>query len=193
VDACETRWSGPPPADRLASVDLLIRPERPADFPAIRHVLLEAFDSTVEADGVENIRRSWIYLPALALVAEVGDLVVGHTMICRCTLTGDAGRRTVAMLTPLAVTPSRQRQGIGSALVRAALAGADSGGEPLVVLQGSPAYYGRLGFEDARRHGIEMELPDWAPPEAGQVRVLTSYDGGDATLRGTITYPPVYG
>lgn len=174
-------------------MDLVIRPERPADFPAIRQLLLEAFASTVEPDGVENIRDSWIYLPDLALVAELDGHVVGHIMICRCTMTGAAGQRSVAMLTPLAVAPSRQRQGIGAALVRAALAGADAAGEPLVVLQGSPAYYGRLGFEDAREHGIAMDLPDWAPPEAGQVCLLSSYDADEPGLRGRISYPPVYG
>ena len=38
-----------------------------------------------------------------------------------------------------------------------------------------------------------MELPDWAPREAGQVALLATYDPDDQTLRGQISYPPVYG
>jgi putative acetyltransferase len=96
------------------------------------------------------------------------------------------------MLSPLAVRTDRQQAGIGSALVRAALEIADERGEPLVVLEGSPAYYGRFGFEHARRFGIEIELPEWAPPEAAQVRRLRSFDPDDASLCGRVIYPAAF-
>ncbi|MCF4121593.1 N-acetyltransferase [Antribacter sp. KLBMP9083] len=169
-----------------------IRAEQPADFPAIRDVLVAAFGEDRVADGVERIRESWIYRPATSLVAVSDDVVVGCVMITGCTVSGDAGDRVVAMLTPLAVAPDRQRQGIGAALVRAVLAGAEAAGEPLVVLEGSPTYYGALGFEPARLYGLIFTLPDWAPPDAGQVYLLPSYDRADPTLRGKIGYPPVY-
>ncbi len=177
--------------------DWVIRPERPEDFPAIRKVLVAGFGDEDVADGVDRIRASWIYRPATSLVA-VSDggasdrEVVGYVMVTGCTVTGDAGERTVAMLTPLAVRPDHQRRGIGAALVRAALAGAEEAGEPFVVLEGSPKYYGALGFVPAGEHGIEMHLPDWAPPEAAQVYLLPAYDPADPGLRGDITYPPVY-
>ena len=172
-----------------------IRLERPADFPPVRDVLVAAFGDDEVADGVARIRESRIYRPATSLVAVSDGVVVGHVMITGCTVTGDAGERTVAMLTPLAVSPEHQRRGIGGALVRAALAGAEKAGEPLVVLEGSPTYYGALGFVPAREHGIKTErpLPDWAPPDAFQVYLLPAYDPADRTLRGAISYPPVYG
>lgn len=95
----------------------------------------------------------------------------------------------IAMLSPLAVDPSVQRDGIGSALVRDACARASSLGEPMVILEGSPAYYSRFGFVDARTLGIEIHLPDWAPPEAGQVLPLDAYD---PSWRGTVRYPPPF-
>jgi putative acetyltransferase len=177
--------------------DWTIRPERPEDFPAIRKVLVAAFgdDRVAVADGVDRIRESWIYRPATSLVAEFDGEVVGHVMISGCTVTSDAGARTIAMLTPLAVSPERQRQGIGSALVQAALAGAEEAGESLVMLEGSPTYYGALGFVPARKHGLELDhpVPDWAPPDAVQVYLLPAYDPADQSLRGVIDYPPVYG
>lgn len=173
--------------------DWLIRPETPEDFAAIRTVQVAAFGEDRVADGVDRIRESWIYRPATSLVAVSDGAVVGHVMVTGCTLTGDTGERTVAMLTPLGVLPEHQRRGIGSDLVRAVLVGAEQAGQPFVVLEGSPAYYGALGFVAARDHGIEMQLPDWAPPEAGQVHLLPAYDPADATLRGAISYPPVYG
>jgi predicted N-acetyltransferase YhbS len=75
---------------------------------------------------------------------------------------------------------------IGSALVRAALAAADREGEPLVVLEGRPRYFGRLGFMFATAHGIVIDLPDWAPGDAAQVYRLSRYDSasGDASSVG---------
>lgn len=43
------------------------------------------------------------------------------------------------------------------------------------MLEGSPRFYGRLGFEYAAPLGIEMILPSWAPAEAAQVLRLASY------------------
>jgi putative acetyltransferase len=53
----------------------------------------------------------------------------------------------VAVPGHLAVAPEFQGRGIGSALVRRVVALADDRGGPVVVLQGSPGFYGRLGFE----------------------------------------------
>ncbi len=97
--------------------------------------------------------------------------------------------RAEQLLSPLAVLPVRQGAGIGGALVRAAVAAADRRDEPLVVLEGSPAYYRRFGFEPSYEHGIDLPLPDWAPREAGQVARLTRYD---PTLTGTVVYPPAF-
>ena len=58
-----------------------------------------------------------------------------------------------------------------------------------MVLEGSPAYYGRLGFEHSVKYGIRINLPDWAPPEAAQMMRLTNYD---PTIRGTVVYPPAF-
>ena len=89
----------------------------------------------------------------MALVAKVDGEVVGHV------------------------------SGIGGALVRAVLEVANERGEPLVVLEGSPAYCGQLRFEHSLRHGIEIDLPDSAPPEAAQVFRLAAYDSADPSLK----------
>lgn len=163
-----------------------IRPERETDFTAIRGLVAAAFESDEEADLVEAIRASPQYIPELALVAEVDGEVVGHVMISGAILRGDKGDQPVVMLAPLAVAPSRQRRGIGGALVREVCAGAEQRGEAQVFLEGGPAYYSRLGFEAASNYGIEMPLPDWAPPEAAQILRFRSFD---PALRGRVVYP----
>ena len=151
-----------------------------------------AFASEGEADLVEAIRASPEYRPALSLVAAVDGEVVGHVMLSVAVLLHDQGERPILMLSPLAVAPPHQSQGVGGALVRAAVALADEQGEPLVVLEGSPGYYGRLGFEAAAALGLELPLPDWAPPEAAQVITLRAYDPEDPTLRGVVVYPAAF-
>jgi putative acetyltransferase len=170
--------------------ELVIRPERPEDHDAIAQVVEAAFRSPVEARLVEAIRASPYHLPELSLVAELHGEIVGHVMVSHTPIRGDDGvERLIAMLSPLAVTPDVHRGGIGSALVRAVTSLADAQGEPMVILEGSPAYYGRFGFEHALPHGIRIDLPSWAPPEAAQVLRLSSYD---PSIRGLVVYPPAF-
>jgi predicted N-acetyltransferase YhbS len=60
----------------------------------------------------------------------------------------------VLALGPIGVRPDRQRQGIGSALIREALAEAGTRGSPAVILLGDPDLYPRYGFEPASRFGL---------------------------------------
>ena len=178
----------------------VIRPERAADHAQIRDVVAAAFGSQVEADLVDRIRASPEFVPEMALVAErtergdgdVGGQIIGHVMISGAVIRHSEGERRIVMLAPLAVAVSDQGRGVGGELVRAATAIAERLGEPLVVLEGSPQYYPRFGFEPAQRRGLVVPLPDWAPPAAGQVLLLSRYDATDPTLRGTVVYPPAF-
>jgi putative acetyltransferase len=166
-----------------------VREERPGDAEPIGRVVAAAFGSPAEATLVEAIRASEHFVPELSLVAETGGHIVGHVMISYVGLETAAGTVDIPSLSPLAVAPERHRQGIGSALVRAVTAAADARGEPLVVLEGSPAYYGRLGFEPSAPLGITIDLPSWAPAEAAQLLRFRRYD---PALRGRVVYPPAF-
>ena len=166
-----------------------IRPEARADHDAIRRVVTDAFGSEAEADLVEAIRNSPEYIADMALVAEVAGTIVGHVMISSATIRTAQGDRRIVMLSPLAVAPENQRAGIGGELVRTVTAIAAAAGEPFVVLEGKPAYYSRFGFEFAGALGVDVPLPGWAPPEAGQ---MLRFANDDAALRGTVIYPPAF-
>jgi putative acetyltransferase len=169
----------------------VIEPEQAADHQAVRRVVAAAFaDHPEVADLVELIRTSPQYEPELALVARRGGDVVGHVMISHAELLESDGTGwDVLTLSPLAVRPDVQRQGVGSALVVEALRRADSSGAALVILEGSPAYYPRFGFRDARTLGVTVDLPDWASPDSGQVYPLSAYD---PVVRGRLVYPPAF-
>ncbi len=136
---------------------------------------------------MELLRAPPIYIPELTLVAEEDGAIVGHVMISYATLEGDATRRVLS-LAPLAVAPERQKEGIGSALVRAGVAEAEARNEPLVIVEGIPVYYPRFGFERARSVGIEPPSAH-IPDAAFMVLRLSRYD---QSYRGTIVYPPAF-
>ena len=171
---------------------VVIRPESPDDHDAIRRLVAAAFQSEAEAELVDRIRASGEYVPEMALVAEADGEIVGHVMISHAVIRNADGERRIVMLAPLAVLPECQGRGTGSALVRSSVGVAEQRGEPLVVVEGSPTYYGRLGFEHSLAHGIEIHLEDWAPPEAAQVIRLASFDPNDQTLRGKVVYPAAF-
>jgi putative acetyltransferase len=168
---------------------LEIRAETPADRDAVAAVVAAAFGGDAEAVFVDRIRASGGYVAALSLVAVAGNRVVGHVMVSHVGLHDDGHDRRIASLSPLAVSPDVHARGIGSALVRAVTARAEELGEPLIVLEGDPGYYGRFGFEWSVPLGIQVDLPSWAPPEAAQVLRLRGYD---PAIRGRVVYPPAF-
>jgi len=130
------------------------------DWPAIREVHRAAFGED-EGDRVvrliDELRSDpSLYVPDLSFVSMSGNVVAGH-VLNTWNLVGDV---PVLQLSPLGVLPAYQGQGHGSALVRAALGAVRERGEPALILEGNPKYYGRFGFVRADELGL---LP---PPEA---------------------------
>ncbi|WP_412062806.1 GNAT family N-acetyltransferase [Rubrivirga sp. IMCC45206] len=161
-----------------------IRPETPADGPAVRALTRAAFGRDDEAALVDRIRdRAADYA---AFVAEAGGDVVGHLALSRVTLDPPAPGLTALGLAPMAVAPEVQRSGVGSALVRHALAWCRRSGVGAVFVLGHPTYYPRFGFEPAARYGIADEYG--APTEAFMVAELTP--GALADVVGTARYDP---
>jgi putative acetyltransferase len=163
---------------------VIVRAETPADHAAIRHVVETAFGDTTTADLVEMIRASDRYVPELSLVAVAEGQSVGHVMSSYVDLV--PGTRRVLQVGPLAVVPSQQRRGIGSALMEETIRLADERAEPLLLIEGNPAYYCRFGFVRADEQGIEPPAEAHGP----QFFMLRRLGGYDPSLRGRAVYPP---
>ncbi len=102
----------------------------------------------------EKLRRGRV--PAIALVARgAGGAVVGTVRLWNV----DAGGRPGLLLGPLAVDPAMQGAGVGSALMRAAIAAAQADGHGAVLLMGDPEYYARFGFSAALTDRLAMPGP----------------------------------
>ena len=138
---------------------MLIRAERDVDRATVHTLNTAAFPTPAEADLVDALRRE--VRPLVSLVAERDGSVVGHILFSPVSLEGRSDLRIMG-LAPMAVTPDRQRSGIGSALIRAGLDECRRLGFSAVVVLGHPEYYPRFGFSPAVRYGIrsEYDVPD---------------------------------
>jgi putative acetyltransferase len=136
-----------------------IRLEQPEDIPAIRQVNLAAFGTTTEANLVDALRRQ--ARPLISLVAVSGDHVVGHILFSPVTLSSHPELQIMG-LAPMAVEPEKQRQGIGSLLVKAGLEECRRASCVAVVVLGHADYYPRFGFTRASTFGLasEYDVPD---------------------------------
>lgn len=172
------------------SAQLRIRLERPGDADAVRHVHDAAFGGLIEGRIVDELRGSAWWLPWGSLVAsETPDgRIVGHLLMSRATLEGTADERwPMLVIGPVGVRPDDQGHGIGSALMRAAIAAADERDESLICLVGHAGWYPRFGFEPARGIGIQPPHP-W-PDENWLALRLPAWT---PDLRGTAHFPPAF-
>ena len=121
-----------------------IRRETEGDIPAIREVNRRAFDREGEARLVDTLRSEGY--TRLSLVAEEDGRILGHIMFSEAVIRTGRGKVSALALGPVAVTPERQGQGIGSALVREGLDRCAKTRYRSVFLLGFPGYYPRFGF-----------------------------------------------
>ena len=132
-----------------------IRRERPEDIAVIRTVNETGFDQSTEADIIDALRD--VCPDVLSLLAESDGEIVGHILFSPVTIEGGSQSRQGMGLAPMAVTPDRQRQGIGSELVQAGLEILRKQGCPFVIVLGHPAFYPRFGFVPASRYGLTSQ------------------------------------
>jgi putative acetyltransferase len=166
-----------------------IRDVTPAEEPAAEQVVSAAFGEPADGRVVQMMRALQAGGAARAsLVAVVDDEPAGHVGLSRGWVDARRELVEVLVLSPLSVRPDLQRQGIGTALVAAALEAAEDRGAPAVFLEGSPDYYGRRGFRSASALGFER--PSARIPDPGfQVALLASYQ---PWMLGRLVYPEAF-
>ena len=79
------------------------------------------------------------------MVAEKNETIVGHIAFSMVQINGKD--KQWHGLGPVSVLPTFQKQGIGSALIKAGLARIRGLGAKGCVLEGNPDYYRRFGFK----------------------------------------------
>ena len=127
---------------------LRIRLETVHDCETISKIIDSAFfgkpySAGDEATLVDELRRAGDL--SLSLVADLDDVTVGHIAFSPARPSEGIGRWFA--LGPLAVSPTYQRNGIGTALVSRGLDLIDSMQANGCILTGDLRYYSRFGFE----------------------------------------------
>lgn len=162
-----------------ARMSIKIRPEEPSEADAIAALTAAAFREAAHGSQVEHLIVAALREAgqlAVSLVAEGGGAIVGHVAVSPVSI--DDGSTGWYGLGPISVAPERQRQGIGSLLMQAALKELRGLGAAGCVVLGDPGYYGRFGF----RAEPALVLPG-VPPEYFQAIAF-----GDAVPAGRVAY-----
>lgn len=130
------------------------RPATANDTQQLLDVHRAAFSTEVEADLVRELLHTTSAESRQSWVADAAGSVVGHVFLSRGEV-AEAPQVRVMLLCPLAVMPSYQHAGVGTALVRAAIAAAGAHELTAVSVFGDPAYYSRFGFRSLLPNGPE--------------------------------------
>ena len=174
-----------------------IRPERVEDIENIWDLDHDAFledphhepgSEPMEPKIVDELRAEGQL--TLSLVADDEGVLTGHLAVSPVRVAGaDLGWFGLG---PVAVSPERQNQGIGSSLIWSAVEELQERGAAGLVVLGDPGYYERFGF----RAVPEMRLEN-VPPEYFMVLPFKSkIPGGfvtyqDAFYQGTELENPI--
>ena len=147
----------------------IIRPEREADYAAVEHLIRESFWNVYRPGCSEHyvihvLRDDPAFIKELDFVMEQDGKLIGQNMFMRTVIEADDGR-TVPVLTmgPICITPERKRQGCGKQLLDYSLEKAAAMGFGAVLFEGNIGFYGKSGFDYARKFGIRYhDLPEGA-------------------------------
>jgi len=137
--------------------------ESPTDAAERDALLDRAMGPRWKRKSSHKLRRGRVPAHGLALVARDGagglagtvrlwDVAVGERG-------GDGRTRPALLLGPLAVDPARKSAGIGTMLVRTAIAEARRRGHGAILLVGDPSYYQRFGFSADKTGCLAMPGP----------------------------------
>ncbi len=140
-----------------------IRDEKIADIAAREALLDIAYGAERFTKASERLREGRLPADRLALVAVEHGQIIGTVRLWQ--VTAGPGREAL-LLGPLAVHPQHRNRGIGSTLMRRAIARARMLGHQVVLLVGDAPYYSRFGFAAAQTGEL------WMPGRYDRDRLL---------------------
>lgn len=132
--------------------------ELPADVVARDALLNRAMGPRWRNKSSEKLRRGRLPAEGLAFVArDDAGTVLGTVRLWE--VTASEGGPVALLLGPLAVDPALKSAGIGSSLMRHAIAEASRLGHGAVLLVGDASYYARFGFSAEKTVSLAMPGP----------------------------------
>ena len=145
---------------------IVFRNEAPEDYRTVENLIRESFwnvyrPGCLEHFVIHELRSDPAFIPELDFVLERNGEIIGQNMFMKTRIDADDGR-TVEVLTmgPICITPPLKRQGYGKRLLDYSLDRAREMGFGAVLFEGNIGFYGKSGFDHARRFGIRYhDLP----------------------------------
>ena len=150
-------------------LDCSIRLERPEEFRAVETLVRASFWNVYRPGCNEHyvlhvLRNDPAFVKELDLVMEQNGRLIGQNMFMKTLIEADGGG-VVPVLTmgPICIAPELKRQGYGKKLLDDSLEKAAELGFGAVLFEGNIGFYGKSGFDYARKFGIRYhDLPEGA-------------------------------
>ena len=135
-----------------------IRESLPGDAGGIEQLYVAAFP---DEDLLPLVRELLDFgQSVISLVATGENGIAGHIIFTFCHVEG--GTDKVALLGPLVIAPTLQKQGIGSALIQSGFQRLKTSETGYVFVLGDPAFYARFGFKAEYKVVTPYPLPaEW--------------------------------
>ena len=170
----------------LGGDSMNIRLETRADHAEVRSIVTRAFGRTDEASVIDVLRSE---AGVISLVAERDGLIMGHALFSPVS-NHDASTtlREGIALGPVAVRPSEQGRGVGSALIRDGLERCKQAGWSAIFVLGDPEFYQRFGWSAAAQWGLRSRWKVRPETFQGMELIPGALDG----WRGLVRYHPVF-
>ena len=148
---------------------LTIRPERKEDYALTENLVREAFWDVYRPGCLEHyvlqlLRDDPAFVKELDFVMEEDGRLIGQNVFARTLILADDGKEVpVLTMGPIGILPEKQRMGYGKKLLDHTLERASMLGYGAVLFEGNIAFYGKSGFDHARKFGIRYhDLPEGA-------------------------------
>ena len=146
-----------------------IRPERKEDFRAVENLIRKSFWNVYRPGCSEHyvmhvLRDDPAFVKELDFVMEQDGRLIGQNMFMKTVIKADTGEDVpVLTMGPICITPELKRKGYGKALLDYCLEKAAAMGFGAVLFEGNIGFYGKCGFDYARKFGIRYhDLPEGA-------------------------------
>ncbi len=177
--------------------DYIIRAERREDHRAVENLIRESFWNVYRPGCSEHyvihvLRDDPAFVGELDFVMEKDGRIIGQNMFMRTVIDADDGR-VIPVLTmgPICIAPELKRKGYGKKLLDYSLERAEELAFGAVLFEGNIGFYGKSGFDYARKFGIRYhDLPEGADDSFFLCReLIPGYLDG---ITGVYRTPPGY-
>jgi len=149
--------------------DIIIRLEQKEEYREVENLVRESFWNVYHPGCSEHyvihvLRDDPAFVKELDFVMLREGRIIGQNMFMKTVINADGGG-DIPILTmgPIGITPELKRRGYGKLLLDYSLEKAAALGYGAVLFEGNIGFYGKSGFDYARKFGIRYhDLPEGA-------------------------------